>query len=187
MKKITIILLAMLLVASIGQAASAKGSVGAFAGYNYFREGLSAVVNGEYEFVNWFSLVGEAGFNFINIFNKDESNRVEYSISLTGKFNFLSIEKFNLGAELFVGLVNISDLEVIVVPGIYANIVVFEKLKLALELGAAVYSSDAGFGFMPKIAFFEASYMLSDSISIGIGIGVKIPFGGIGMSVDYKF
>ena len=188
MKKITIILLAMLLVASIGQAASAKASVGAFVGYDVGAKGFSVALNGEYEFVNWFSLAGEAEAIIVK-----DSGSIEaiYVLDLEGKFTFLSIGKFNLGAKLFVtGILNYMGGIVYVGPAIYANVTLFEKLKVELDYGCILLAMDlntVGFYPLPYYADLGISFALSDNISLGIRGKWRGEVLDFGLSFGYRF
>jgi len=192
MKKITIVVLAMLLVASIGQAASAKGSVGAFAGYSIFTNGFSVALNGEYEFVNWFSLAAEAEAT-IGKYGSGGKIGAYYLFDLEGKFTFLNIGKFNLGAKIFatadIGVFNLM----FVGPGIYANVTLFEKLKLELEYGCSLLGVNLAAGnvvFVPEPYFADLgiSYELSDNINLGIRGKMRFfVFFDVGLAFEYKF
>ena len=189
MKKITVIVLAMLLVASIGQVASAKTSVGAFAGYNITGKGFSVGLNGEYEFVNWFSLAGEAE---AIIMKKSGSIKAVYVLDLEGKFTFLSIGKFNLGAKLFANVIlSTGDGMGIVGPGIHADITVFDKLKVELDYGIGLFLTNfvntAAFVTIPYFADLRISYALSDNISLGIRGKWRVEVLDFGLSFGYSF
>ena len=190
MKKITMVVLAMLLVASIGQAASAKGSVGAFAGYHVTRSGFSVALNGEYEFVNWFSLAAEAEVTI----GKDGIGDLftGYSFDLEGKFTFLNIGKFNLGAKVFATADLVVHDMLFVGPGIYANVTLFEKLKVELDYGCSLLGVDfvtgaAGFLLLPYYADLRVSYALSDNISLGIRGKMRTLVIDVGLAFEYKF
>ena len=192
MKKITIVVLAMLLVASIGQAASAKGSVGAFAGYSVFTNGFSVALNGEYEFVNWFSLAAEAEATIGKVGSGGEIEAF-YLFDLEGKFTFLSTGKFNLGAKIFVSA-DIGGVNMMFVgPGIYANVTLFEKLKLELDygcslLGVNLAAGNVAFAPVPYFADLGISYALSDNISLGIRGKMRVfMFLDVGLAFEYKF
>ena len=193
MKKITIILLAMLLVASIGQVASAGASVGAFAGYNIAGKAFSVGLNGEYEFVNWFSLAGEAEVVIGKFGSGDEIGAV-YLFDLEGKFTFLKIGKFNLGTKIFATAFvtpGYSSL-LFVGPGIYVNATFFEKLKVELEYGCSLLAVNfaAGnvvFGPIPYFVDLGISYALSNNISLGIKGKMRISNVDLGLAFEYKF
>ena len=193
MKKITIVVLVMLLVASIGQVASAKGSVGAFAGYNITGKGFSVAVNGEYEFVNWFSLAGEAEV----VIAKDEPSGkigVAYLFDLEGKFTFLNIGKVNLGAKIFAtSVVESGYTPVLVVgPGICVNATFLEKLKVELEYGFSLLAVNFATGKveffpLPYFADLGISYALSDNISLGIKGKLRVGILDLGLAFEYSF
>ena len=191
MKKITMVVLAMLLVASIGQVASAKGSVGAFAGYSLSANGFSVALNGEYEFVNWFSLAAEAEATIGKNVDTDKIEAI-YLFDLEGKFTFLSTGKFNLGAKVFatadIGILNLMY----VGPGIYANVTLFEKLKLELDYGCGLLGVDlatgaSAFVLIPYFADLGVSYALSDNISLGIRGKLRFYIFDVGLAFEYKF
>ena len=202
MKKCTVILVVLLLVFSIGQAAFAKGSLSLNLGYGFFPKdtyspsvfgGLSLNLSANYYLTNEFSLAGEVSallvkdiipsFMHVELFAKYDlfkNNTVTIGVQAGARDVFCLVDISEVQPyALFYGLgiygvYNISALD------ISADFKVFPTYSYAvLTFFSFTYSAKLG-----------VSYEISDSIGLGIEAQIsnsKMQFSGPGSDVPFDF
>ena len=198
MKKLSIIILSLLLVLIVGQAAFAKNSISLNAGYaaeiyvgsTRLNSGINLGLSGNYYFTNNFSLSGGAS---ASIFWYEGYTAVDLGINLFAKYDILkaslSNNIFNLGAQAgivyataFTNATSASLPNILfLAAGVYVDAYVTPKLNVFFDskfpLGFFFFESGASDSFFFKKFFYDlkvgATYSVSPKINVGLEFGIS--------------
>lgn len=201
MKKITVILLSMLLVLVVGQAAFANTKVGLAAGYctfDYF-DGVFVDLSGTYRFNNWFSLAGDAFAAFGKYTDDELLKGFTVDGHIFAKFDLYSYGYFSIGAQ--VGVKNnfyrgedtiwsssegkdikvtdsINKLSAGV--GVFIDLYVAPKAKISFDLLVPVFYvvtiegiTETMFGVAGVDFKFGVNYEITPKFDVGVELGIK--------------
>ena len=211
MKKCTVILAALLLVFSIGQATFAKGSLSLNAGYGFFPKdtyyaeavaGINLNLSANYYLTNEFSLAGEVSALLI----KDVLPSFMH-IELFAKYDLLKSNTFTIGAQ--VGMRETLNLSsgidqyiVLFGLGVYGNYKVIPALNIFADFKVFPLNNSATVTYFlfTYSANLGVAYAISDSIDLGIEAKISnskislwgpvddVPFDfNVGIKASYNF
>lgn len=202
MKKITMALLALLLVLAIGQSAFAKGSINLGVGYNKMLDsgapsGVSIKLDGYYYFTDNFSLA--AGFGVNLYFIPDGVGQV-YSIELFSRYDLLKTSVTTIGLQFgLIDRIIIPGLNILYVgPGAYAKFRVGSKTNIYADIKLPIGGAIAFVEVPQFVSFYVynitlgATYEITSNINVGVeanvnNVNIGIPDFSIRAKLGYNF
>lgn len=200
MKKVTVVLLSMLLVLAMGQAVFAKGSVGLTAGYSGtvsggsgFASGLNVGISGDYYLINRLSLAGGASLGVAFIKNSTTSTTaLSLNANLFVKYDIVQISILSgllkLGAQagviydrVLTGPFAFQRNALFLALGVYADAYVTSKINIYADLKFPLglfdfVAGDSHGAFFEKFFYnvkIGATYAVSPKINVGIECGIS--------------